>query len=826
MENKFEFTLFKSQFAMDPIHRGPWEWEQIVKYFKTFKVGEFNKANEPHFNGMKFREGGRRNNEGVEYASILVLDYDDGMALEDAKQHFKKYQHLGYTSYNHLFDKHNDGNIVEKFRILLPLARPIEFDKWQQIRHNIVDWFAPGVDPSCIRPHQPFAIPMCRPNSPHEFWTNDGELLDISDWSVAKSSGSFFVQADATFKSDKKLKPDDILETKGGNIRVGDVTKRISGVRCPFHADKEPGEFINKSDKGNIYLHCHKCGTIFMEQEHDSFIEQLLSKSTKLEVKDVKDAQLKKDAQVDKPYSREKRQALLLKECLYFKGRVMLLYAFEGFGKSYYAFMVVSQTKRKVVFACSSNEQAQDQAKNFEDKGLAVQFIPGREYLLKTRFGIVPVYNAPQHPWDTDTLDKDKTLKVIIETLKCSEDRARQIWKDTEAPQPDFFEYDMIVTTIARTQVWGRQQKDNAFFDGQVVFSGDRQIVPPGTVIFFDDPDTQYFQEIHPWSQGYADATIDGKELMETIINGRRYFVRPNEYKLGWGLHFCNLVFTTTELITRHLIEKLYPGVFIPDLMPKNVMKAGDISLISSPLVREKNDGYLIVAAHRINLEIHKMEGCHDEFVEFEEDQKAVVYIANGGGRKNNLVSSKGKNDLHNFHTLVKISYPHPNTTLLFIDALGWENSDGNFVSQILALDSMHQAIGRNSGYRWSDKHEDRKSCVVLVEPQMMKAITEHCRYDVRVVDPDKIVGLNQQWNTVLECVCWFIRNDSRYIQSGVGMRRTAFWDDVKAVCGETRDEFKGITKRRILKMLRVRYNNLASKKLKNHYQKMMDYLA
>ena len=55
------------------------------------------------------------------------------------------------------------------------------------------------------------------------------------------------------------------------------------------------------------------------------------------------------------PYSREKRADLIRKHCLKKrftkKQNIMLLYAFEGFGKSYYANLMVTEQKRKVLFA-------------------------------------------------------------------------------------------------------------------------------------------------------------------------------------------------------------------------------------------------------------------------------------------------------------------------------------------------------------------------------------------------------------------------------------------------------------------------------------------
>jgi hypothetical protein len=192
------------------------------------------------------------------------------MPLATAKQHFKAYRHIGYTSYNHQFDKHGDGVLVEKFRILLPLKKPIGPSKWKQIRHN-VEVFAPGVDMASVRLHQPFAVPIRRPGSPGEIWTREGKELDVSDWMPKIATATGYAKGDPTKVSEHRLKPDTVLRAKKGNVRVGDLNTPglVTGIYCPFHADKSPGEHIRILESGRRFLSCKKCGTIWMEDRDD-----------------------------------------------------------------------------------------------------------------------------------------------------------------------------------------------------------------------------------------------------------------------------------------------------------------------------------------------------------------------------------------------------------------------------------------------------------------------------------------------------------------------------------------------------------------------------
>ena len=166
-----KFSTFANQFATT-VEPCALDWEEIVELFAAHREFNGDKAEQLHFNGTEFNKTLYRNNEGVEAIHILVLDFDDGMTLEAAKKHFRPYTHCGYTSYNHQVKK--DGKAaVDKFRILLPLSTPCPKDTWLEISHNVKD-IAPGVDMSCVRPHQPFAVPLVRKGGRYESWSNSG----------------------------------------------------------------------------------------------------------------------------------------------------------------------------------------------------------------------------------------------------------------------------------------------------------------------------------------------------------------------------------------------------------------------------------------------------------------------------------------------------------------------------------------------------------------------------------------------------------------------------------------------------------------------------
>lgn len=805
-DQKIKFSLFKNQFDMTPDTQEVYWWE-LVELFSEHTVFDGDKTKKSHFNGCHFHTPDRRQ-ANVEAMHLLVLDYDDGLPIDQAKELFSEYEHIGYTSYNHQVSK-NGKQPVDKYRLIFPLVTPCQMNDWMEIRHNVAA-FAPEVDMASVRLHQPFAIPLVRTGGEKTQWHNKGKWLDVSGWERQELTDAFGkFTANPINRSEHILKADDVIRTKSGTIRVGDVTEHVTSVYCPFHDDKSPGEFINKSDDGNIYLSCKHCGTIRMEEDkkQDFDIANWIAKHTSdkpKKNKGTKKAQLWEDILhieegAVEPYTRVKRGQLIKKHCITPRKR-MLLYAFEGFGKSYLT-ILWAQRGHKVIFGCNSNMQAREQADSFSKVGCKVQVILSRENRLETEYDVVVDRYLPSHPWDHGKVNENSTIANMMES-GMAEDEANQLWDELEAVGPDLENHEIVVTTHARIQSWGRILDAHRLrlFWG---WSGpDRPVckvqIPDNAIVVYDDPSKGDFMRLADFENRFANALIDKKKIQRTKIDNYEYFVKPNTLVKGFGFDTQYLVFTTTEMITSFLIQSNYDNVYEPKLMPDEKMLAGNIHLLKTQLVRKKMDGILPPIIERIRKEGHDVE-----------------YIADGQGNKYNLTNTKGQNVFVGQDTIIEISMPHELNVIQTQHELGWGVGDRFTVKLAIALDQVHQAIGRNSGYRWSDLPNDNEgpNCIVLCEPQLFKSLLRTMRYsvtsamDVDMYQPD---FRKRERNNLLNSVIWFLQNYTTYICVGLGGNNKEFQKDAKdclSICSPTN---KNVRQKRMLNSLTHLYGKMS----------------
>ncbi|KGW92108.1 hypothetical protein [Burkholderia pseudomallei] len=210
----------------------------------------------------------RRLKSNLVEMSMLLIDFDGGMTIEEARKRFEEYENSGYTSLRHLHEgKH-------RFRMALPFAHPMSKADFRRLHHKIKKWIdgdsCDTADKATYTEGQVFLLPAVYEADVGNAraWRNEGVLLDWRMFESISLSAVESEKANATItdsrRSEHQLMPNDVLETALGPIKVGDIRRKISKVRCPFHDDYTPSEFVDVSNSGRPRLVCKKCGTIYM----------------------------------------------------------------------------------------------------------------------------------------------------------------------------------------------------------------------------------------------------------------------------------------------------------------------------------------------------------------------------------------------------------------------------------------------------------------------------------------------------------------------------------------------------------------------------------
>jgi hypothetical protein len=245
------------------------------------EIFDSDKNEGAHFNCVEYN--GYRDTDHAIAMTALTLDYDELVSLDEAKEMFKQYEYILYTSYNHqAFKYHEDGTIKDtpkdKFRIILPFDKPCPVNEWLMIKEH-VSKFSPNVDNTSKNITQLFCRNLVHSDNKTKAEThyNHGEFLDWTTWPKEEPTQRVINgQLPPDWKPSSyegNFDEDQVFQLKHGTIRAGDITGKVSHVYCPWHADKSPGSFLNKTGS-TVYHHCHKCRTHKMVKATINTIKQ------------------------------------------------------------------------------------------------------------------------------------------------------------------------------------------------------------------------------------------------------------------------------------------------------------------------------------------------------------------------------------------------------------------------------------------------------------------------------------------------------------------------------------------------------------------------
>lgn len=711
--------------------------------------------------------------ENIEQVELLVLDFDDTLRLETAKERFRDYEYAGYTSYRHRVEPN-----VEKFRLVFPLATPIpasereggpgrstQYGDWYYLR-DAINKFAGPVDPACFNANQIYLVPAVHPSrqATAYAWRNRGKWLDWSTFekrtpgSDRYDDGTSSRLSGHSKRSARYLDPDQLLHFRHGAIPVALIKGKIEGVVCPFHEDKHGSEFARRTDSGHVFLYCKRCDqTFYMRRPaDDDVVGTNQSKKTKttntkpvskielLEGVPTPDYRQASRERVKKQLNKIKRA--ILRDNIPKDPRVTysipykahIVYLPEGAGKSQLAIDFVREG-RKVVFACKSWEQVfekyQDYSAELFKHGMRAEIAFSREGRIRHRFKVAVKRKSPRDPFTPGDILVEETITRIAKAHpKLSEQFIRVCWAFLGADERRF--EDMTTSVYrkmeAETGIDPEMDEDVAqllrrcdmiltTYAQLRLLASKHDRIPIDWMIWFDDPGIDDVIDISPDTKREPeDDEEPGKRQRE--IDGFRYITRKPEQSLGYAVRHHRCVYTTTELVTLEALQLLFrnrrQSFIVHDQMEK--IESGTITVLGTKAVRRRFDGVIPLIARRLEKKGFK-----------------IALIADGLCSRFNHTNSKGQNALNKTNVLVEMSVPHPMRVLTICHALGFDyKRNRHDVARKMMLDQLHQAIGRNSGYRW-----EGLECVALVEKTVHSHIREHTRY---WIDPSNSVIIDR----------------------------------------------------------------------------------
>jgi hypothetical protein len=577
-------------------------------------------------------------------------------------------------------------------------------------------------------------------------------------------------------------------ETSNAIIRklyeVGCVThKSPSTLSLKSPHEKTQGGYYTKIDNP-LWIHhggkgSRRVDQWLQEEWHVDFQLPVLANDEDLEslVQKFKKKQGKKQLPeaeflIDQPdfaeaYHRHKRHEMTQKAYKRWKrlgqNVKMLLYAFEGFGKSRIVHILV-QDGRKVIFACKTNEQAEEQHAKFFEQGLRVQLVLSREYQLSKRgYAACVVKDPKKHPWDVSTINESATL-ARLRQRGLTKEEAQIVWSSTGTEKINWADHDVILMTHARLALLGFIQEQKRTNQNHDVRHFDMyEKIPLYVDCVWDDVDKKDFAWLSPFDNQYASVQINGKPIETKTITkttkGKHeynnvYFVKPECFRYGYGLP-NRQIFSTTEQLTTFLIERHIgdENLFVPELMPEIKMKAGDITVFKTQMTGRNRDGLLLPLLRRVNKEGYEF------------------HIIGDGISRINHTNNKGQNCFDDKDIVVEVSQMNLTDIQQWLDELGWTDKETHALKVLDALDRLHQAVGRNSGYRWSDKEDkDKKSVVVLLDGGIFDAVVKQSRYYIDCTEdldtPNRSTYRKRPKDSLANCIAWYIQNLDNYINS------------------------------------------------------------
>jgi len=223
------------------------------------------------YSAIEFRNNIRKSEYFLK-AHLIILDFDDGMSINEALEKFTSFFGMVATTKSHQLSVKNGKPIEprDKFRVILFLENSITDPKvFKTVMTNLITEF--GADQAC-KDLARFYFPS--PIQQHWWLDKATDYFNIVPYMTevkkmpAPRKVSSISKAVTTTKSDYVVIEDDweIVSDDGTTatalewrtaLKVGEKYT----VHCPFpnHNDTNPSAFMEKKDENSLFAYCNSC---------------------------------------------------------------------------------------------------------------------------------------------------------------------------------------------------------------------------------------------------------------------------------------------------------------------------------------------------------------------------------------------------------------------------------------------------------------------------------------------------------------------------------------------------------------------------------------
>lgn len=120
----------------------------------------------PAWSPWIFHDNAARSRSAATFASALVLDYDGTLPLDQVRERWAAWPHVGHTSWSHA------DPTAARARVVLPLEQPIAAAMWPRVWAWACAHDADH-DHKCSDPGRIYFLPFLRPGRPHASWLHE-----------------------------------------------------------------------------------------------------------------------------------------------------------------------------------------------------------------------------------------------------------------------------------------------------------------------------------------------------------------------------------------------------------------------------------------------------------------------------------------------------------------------------------------------------------------------------------------------------------------------------------------------------------------------------